>query len=77
MRSNGCITGGREDPLVGGEQIVCVGMEVRDPADHRRAGDQVLTAGQRVGHQTRVACVPADEPVARMAVEGADDVPVL
>ena len=50
-----------DDPLVGGEQVVGVGVEVGDAADHRRAGDEVVAVRQQVGHQLDVAAVALDE----------------
>ena len=61
----------------GGQQVVGVGVEVRDPADHGGAGDEVVAAGEQIGEQGDVATVALHEPVAGMLVVGAGHRPVL
>ena len=59
------------------QQVVGVGVEVRDPADHRRAGDEVVAVHEQVGHERRVLDVALDEPVAGVVVVGLRDRAVL
>jgi hypothetical protein len=65
------------DSLVGREQVVGVRMEIRDPADHRRARDEMVGVRQQAGHQVDVARVALDQRVMRVIVVGARDRPVL
>src|SRR6202044_3466246 len=53
------------------------GVEVGDPADHRGAGDEVVTVGQQPGHQVDVARIALDELVVRVVVVGLGDLAVL
>jgi hypothetical protein len=77
VRLDGGVAGRGHDPLVGGEQVVGVGVEVRDAADQGRAGDEVVAVGQQPRHQLHIAGVALDEVVVRVAVVGLDDRPVL
>src|SRR6202042_3065636 len=71
------VAGGRDDPLVGGEQVVGVGVEIGDAADQGRGCDEVVAVGQQLRHQPDVAGVALNEPVARMVVVGLHDPAVL
>ncbi len=42
-----------------GQQVVGVGVEVGDPADHGRAGDEVVAVRQQLGHQVHVRASPS------------------
>ena len=57
-----------DDPLVGGQQVIGVRMEVRDAPDHGRARDQVVASRQQSGEQLGVAGVALDQAVARIGV---------
>ena len=61
---------GGHDPLVGGKQVVRVGVEVGDPADQRRAGNHVVAVGQEPGDQVDVAGVALGEVVVGVVVVG-------
>ena len=61
----------------GGQQVVRIGVEVGDAADHRRAGDEVVAREQQLGHQVGVPRVAFDQPVVRVGVVGLGDAPVL
>ena len=58
---NRCVARRRHDPLVGGQQIVGVGVEVGDPPDHCRACDEVIASGQQPCEQLGIAGVTLDE----------------
>jgi hypothetical protein len=77
LRLDRRVAGGRDDALVGREQVVRVGVEVGDAPDHRRAGDEVVTVLQQPGHQLGVTSVTLDEPVVRVVVVGLPDLSVL
>ena len=77
VRGDGGITRRGDDPLVGREQVIGVGVEVGDPADHRGARDEVVAVGQQFGQQADVPGVTLDKPVARIVVVGLPDLPVL
>ena len=66
-----------EDPLVLGEQVVGELVEVADPADHRRGGDDLVAIGGELAHQRDVLCVALDEAIARMVVVGLREPAVL
>ena len=70
VRRDRGVAGRGDDPLVGGEQVVGVGVEVGDAADQRGAGDEVVAVGEQLGHQLDVAGVALDEPVVRVVVVG-------
>ena len=55
------VTRGGDDALVGGQQVVGVGVEVGDPADHGRAGNEVVAFHQQLRHQVDVPGIPFDE----------------
>ena len=71
------IARGGDDALVGGEQIVGVGVEVRDAADHGGAGDQVVAVGEQPLQQVDVAGIPLDQTVARGTVVRLGNRPVF
>src|SRR5688572_14458975 len=52
-------------------------MEIRDPSDHRRAGDEVMTALDGPAHQVDVACVSFNEGISGMIVVRARHFAVL
>jgi hypothetical protein len=58
----------REDPLVLCEEVIGELVEVADPADHRRRGDDLVAVGSELTEQCHVLGVAADEAVARVAV---------
>jgi hypothetical protein len=66
MRGDGGVARGRDDALVGGEEVVGVRVEVGDPPDHRRAGDQVIGVACELGEHRHVARVGFDEAVVRV-----------
>ena len=68
MRRDRGIEGGRQDPLVLGEQVVGELVEVADPADHRRGRDDLVAVGGQLAHQGGVLGVTLDEAVARVVV---------
>ena len=57
-----------KDPLVLGQQVVGELVEVADPADHRRRGDDLVAVRGELGDQRRVLGVALDEAVARVLV---------
>ena len=59
------VEGGRGDPLVLGEQVVGQLVEKRDPADDRRAGDELVAVGQQLLEQPDVLGVAGHAAVAR------------
>ena len=65
---DGGVEGGGGDPLVLGNQLVGVGVEVRDAADHRRPGDELVAVRQQPPEQPDILRVADDELVARVAV---------
>ena len=67
----------RDDALVGREQVVRVGVEVGDPADQRRARDDVVAVAGQVGEQRGVARVTDDESVLGVVVVRLGDRAVL
>ena len=71
------VAGRGDDPLVGREQVIGIGVEVRDPADHGCAGDEIVAVGQQPAQQPDVSGVAFDEAVARIVVVGLLDLPVL
>ena len=71
------VAGRGDDPLVGREQVIGIGVEVRDPADHGGAGDEVVTPVKQVGHERHVAGVPLDEAVVGIIVVRLRHLPVL
>ena len=77
VRRDRRVAGRRDDPLVGGEQVVGVGVEVGDPADHGRAGDEVVAVGQQVRHQPDIARIALDELIVRMIIVGLGHLAVL
>ena len=77
VRQQRGITTRRHDPLVGGEKVVGIGMEVRNPADHRRPRDEVIAVFQQIGQQAGIARVALDEVVIRVIVEAVLHRPVL
>ena len=72
---------GGNDPFVGGEQVVGVRVEVRDPADHGRAGNEMVavaaasSSGRRLGSRPRRTCrgdgrrMTSDRPVLGKVVD--------
>jgi hypothetical protein len=52
-------------------------VEVRDAADHRGAGDEVVAVGDQVRHQLDVTAVALDERVRRVVVVRPGDRAVL
>ena len=77
VRGDGGVAGGRDDPLVRREQVVRVGVEVRDAADHRRAGDEVVDVAGEVGEQVDVARVGLHQAVAGVVAVRLHHRPVL
>ena len=77
VRPDGRVEGGGGDPLVLGEQVVGQLVEERDPADDRRAGDELVAVGQQLLQQADVLGVAGDAAVARVGVVAALDGPVL
>src|SRR5215467_6055635 len=75
--ADGGIESGGADALVFGDQVVGELVKVGDPADHRRAGDDVVDARGKVGQEGGVLGVAFDQPVVRMAVVRAPHRPVL
>ena len=54
-----------------------MGVEIGDPADHGRAGDEMVGADEQVVEQCRVAAVSLDETVGGVGVVGPLDRAVL
>jgi hypothetical protein len=52
-------------------------VEVRDAADHGRAGHDVVALGGQLDHQLGILRVALDQPVARMRVVAAPHGPVF
>src|SRR5207253_11502485 len=52
-------------------------VEVRDAADHRGAGDDMVAASRELGQERRILGVAFDQAVPRVVVEGAPDRAVL
>ena len=75
--ADGGVAGRRDHALIGGQQVVRIGVEVGDAADHRRAGHEVVAREQQLGHQLGVSRVAFDEPVVRVGVVRLGDAPVL
>jgi hypothetical protein len=57
--------------------VVGVVVEVGDPADHRRAGDEVVAVGQQAGEQVDVTGVALDQRVVGVVVVGLGELAVL
>ncbi len=76
-RGDGGVARRGDDALVGGQQVVGVGVEVGDAADHRRAGDEVVAVHQQLGHERGVLHVRLDQPVVGVVVVAAGDLAVL
>ena len=74
---DGGVAGRRDDPLVGGQQVIGVGVEVGDTADHGRARDELVAVGQQPGHQADVPRVALHQLIPRMVVVGLPDFPVF
>ena len=74
---DGRVARGGDDALVRGQQVVGVGVEVRDPADHRSAGDEVVAVQQQLRHQVDVPGIPFHERVRPVIVVGLRDPAVL
>jgi hypothetical protein len=77
VRGDRRVAGGGDDPLVRRQQVVGVGVEVGDAADHRRPGDEVVAVFEQAGHQLDVAAVTLDQRVVRIFVVGLLDPAVL
>ena len=65
---DGRVEGGRDDPLVLGQQVVGIFVEVGDAADPGRPGDQVIARPDQLLHQGRVGGVAFDERVSRVVL---------
>jgi len=66
-----------DDALVLGEEVVGVGVEVRDSADERCPGDEVVDILEEADHEVLVGNVPDDQLVVGVVVVRLDDPPVL
>ena len=65
---DGGIAGGGDDPLVGGQQVIGVGMEVRDAADHGCTGNEVVAVDQEIRQEIDIPSITFDEAVPGMVV---------
>src|SRR6478672_9618417 len=68
MGRDGPVEGGGEDPLVLGQQVVRELVEVADPTDHGRGGDDLVAVRCELAHEPGVLGVTLHEPVARVVV---------
>jgi hypothetical protein len=60
----------REDALVLRHEVVGELVEIADPADHRRRGDDLVAIRRQFTEELGVLGVALDEPVARVVVVG-------
>jgi hypothetical protein len=74
---DGGIARGRDDPLVGSQQVVGVGVEVRDPADHGGAGHEVVAVLEQPTEQVDITGIAFDEVVRGVVVVGLGNPSVL
>jgi hypothetical protein len=77
VRGDRRVTGRCDDALVRGEQVIGIGVEVGDAADHRSTRDEVIALGQQLRYQSDVPGVALDEPVMGVIVVRLLDLPVL
>ena len=77
MRLDRGVERGRGDPLVLRQQIVGQLVEIADPADHRRAGDEMIAVGQQFFQKFSVFRVTANELVAGIVLAGLPDIAVF
>src|SRR5688572_20825275 len=68
MGRDGGIEGGGQNPLVLGMQVVGELVEVADPADHRRTGDDLVDVRRQLGQERHVLGVALDKPIGGMVV---------
>jgi hypothetical protein len=77
MRRNRRVTRRRHDPLIGRQQVIGVGVEIRNPTDHRRTRDEMITIRGQLGNQPGIPRITLDKPVRRIVVIAVRHRPVL
>ena len=75
-RERGVARGG-DDSLVGGQQVVGVGMKIGDPSDHRGTRHELVAVGGELGEKCRIARIALDERVPRVRVVAPSELPIL
>src|SRR6266550_677570 len=76
-RAHRCVEGGSADALVLGQQVVGELVEIRDAADHRGPGDDMVAVHRELGQEPGVLGVAVDQAVARIVVKRPRDRAVL